>query len=157
MSIKVSCDSCGWEGTAFDSLAGETIACRACAAPVPVPAEIPDDGMDFEVVEGEGGEAPPKAPGADTQPLVTDERAAAAMRALKLIADKKKRSPFWDRPWLIPPKVITIVGALIFVAGVLAVALDAAFNQSHVYSFVLLGIGSFVALSGYMFDQMAKP
>ena len=155
MSIKVSCDSCGWEGTAFDSLAGETIACRACAAPVPVPAEITDDGMDFEVVDG--GEVLPKATDADTRPLVTDERAAAAMRALKLIAEKKRRSPFWDRPWLIPPKVITIVGVLIFVAGVLAVALDAAFNQSHVYSFVLLGVGSFVALSGYMFDLMAKP
>jgi hypothetical protein len=155
MSIKVSCTVCPWTGTVADELAGETIACRACAAPVPVPAEVSDDGMDFEVVDGD--EARPKAPDGDAIPLVTDERAAAAMRALKLIAEKKKRSPFWDRPWLIPPKVITIVGVLILVAGVLFVALDAAFNQSHVYSFVLLGVGSFVALSGYMFDQMVKP
>ena len=150
MSITLSCAACGWTGTVVDSLAGETIACRNCADPLPVPSAKTDDGTDYEVIDTDGPK--PKLP--DESAKETSQ--AAIERAKKAAARKKKAILPEERPWRLSPKLIIIIGVIAFAAGATSFIVDTILIQFNIYPFILLGLGSVIAVTGYMFDHAAK-
>ncbi len=140
MSIKVACKSCGWKGSVDDSIAGEVIACRACAEPLFVRMETADEARDFELIDGSGSK-----PALPVEP------------ARKRVREKRK-------PTVLPPerqrqlslRHVTILGGVVFFAGCASLIVDTILAQYHIYPFILLGVGSMAACTGYMLDRGSK-
>jgi hypothetical protein len=149
MSIKVRCNMCLWTDRVADSLAGETIACRACAAKVAVPiSQQPGSSAEFEVVDDVDVES--KAA------KNRDEKAKSESAATIKAAKKKKTVLPDERPWRISPKFAWVLGLIIVAAGLITLAIDTALAHWRVYPFVLFGVGSLIAIAGYMFDHEVR-
>lgn len=144
MSIEVSCKSCQWKGTVDDSLAGEVMACRSCAEPIPVPKHKSDSSAGFEVVDG----TPPKI---EIPQEVKEEDPVRAAKARRKEAILRQFAPRPDeRKWWIPPKVTRIVGLLTAFAGLVTLIVDTILTHWSAYPFVLLIVGGLIALIGHM-------
>jgi hypothetical protein len=144
MSIAVKCGICGWNGTVVDSLAGERIACRACAESLFVPAEN-EDPTDFEVVE-DARKAKIAEPPPETE---------AEIAARKAKEEKKKRDALLPkkRNWLFTGKNLMILGIVAVISSFASIVVNAFVNEWKSFPLIAFIIGCVITFSGYVIKQ----
>jgi hypothetical protein len=148
MAINVRCDSCGWTGTVHDSLAGETLACRACGESISVRAELEVvEGAEFEVVEDAAAAAKRQAlADSAATPAASDKRTKKKPKPYEHLLPKKQPSVFNGRN-------LILLGNVMLVGSIIAIIVGAAFDALAAYLFVLLGAGLVTSSVGYAMGQ----